>query len=132
MRPVLFNVSGVDDKEIPALLKTIEVCVVNGIAVDVGDDAVLRLIEVECKDVAGQDMLQKRDHVPAFDVDAAHMGNVEDAAVPAAVEMLGYDAVGVLDRHIPAAEVDHDRAGVEMCLIEYGSFQIAHVLPPFS
>ena len=73
-----------------------------------------------------QDMLQKCHLIGAFDVDASHVGHVEDAAVTAAVEMLGDDALGILDGHIPAAEVDHRRACVEMCLVQNSPFQFAH------
>ena len=132
MRPVLVDVARVDDKEISVFLKAVEVRIVDGAAVLVRDDAVLRLIEIEREHVAGQDILQKCGHVWPLDVDTAHVGDVEDAAVPAAEEMLRDDAIRVLDGHIPAAEVNHRRAGVKVRLIEYGSFQFAHVLPPFS
>ena len=128
---VLVDVARVDDEEILFRLKAVEICVVNGAAVLIGDDAVLRLIEIQRLHVAGQDVLQKPDHVRPFDVDTAHVGHVENGAVAAAVEMFGDDAVRVLDGHIPAAEVDHRCPGVQMGLIEYGSFQFAHGVPPF-
>ena len=126
VRPVLVDVAGVDDEEVLALFKAVQVRVVNGVAVRVRDDAVLRLVEVERKHVAGQNMLQERHLIGAFDVDPSHVGYVEDAAVTAAVEMLCDDAFGILDGHIPAAEVDHGRACVKMCLVQNRPFQFAH------
>ena len=131
MGEVLVDVARVDDEEILFRLKAVEICVVDGAAVLIGDDAVLRLIEIQRLHVAGQDVLQKPDHVRPFDVDTAHVGHVENGAAAAAVEMFGDDAVRVLDGHIPAAEVDHRGPGVQMGLIEYGSFQFTHGVPPF-
>lgn len=131
MCPVLVDVAGVDDEEVLALFKAVQVRVVNGVSVRVRDDAVLRLVEVERKHVAGKHMLQERYLIGAFDVDPSHVGHVKDAAVTAAVEMLCDDTFEILDGHIPAAEVDHRCPGVQMGLIEYGSFQFAHGVPPF-
>ena len=121
MRPVLVDVAGVDDEEVLTLFKAVQVRVVNGVAVRVWDDAVLCLVEVERKHVAGKHMLQKRYLIGTFDVDTSHVGHVKDAAV-----MLRDDTFGILDGHIPAAEVDHGRACVKMCLVQNRPFQFAH------
>ena len=126
VRPVLVDVAGVDDEEVLALFKAVQVRVVDGVSVRVRDDAVLRLVEVERKHVAGKHMLQERYLIGTFDVDPSHVGHVKDAAVTAAVEMLRDDAFGILDGHIPAAEVDHGRACVKMCLVQNRPFQFAH------
>ena len=63
--PVLVDVAGVDDEEVLALFKAVQVRVVNGVSVRVRDDAVLRLIEVERKHVAGKHMLQEGDLIGA-------------------------------------------------------------------
>ena len=126
VRPVLVDVAGVDDEEVLAFFKAVQVRVVDGVSVCVRDDAVLRLVEVERKHVAGKHMLQERHLIGTFDVDPSHVGHVKDAAVTAAVEMLCDDAFGILDGHIPAAEVDHGRACVEMCLVQNRPFQFAH------
>ena len=57
MRQILVDVARVDDKEILPRLEAVEVCVVDGAAVFIRDDAVLRLVEIKRKDVAGQDVL---------------------------------------------------------------------------
>ena len=130
MGEILVDVARIDDEEVFFCLKAIEIRVVDGTAILIGNDAVLRLIDVKRLHVAGQDVLQKPHHVRPFDVDTAHVGHVENGAVAAAVEMLGDDAVRVLDGHIPAAEIDHRGPSVQMGLIEYGSFQFAHGVPP--
>lgn len=60
MGEVLVDVARIDDEEILFRLKAVEICVVDGAAVLVGDDAVLRLIEIQRLHVAGQDVLQNR------------------------------------------------------------------------
>ena len=57
MRPVFVDVAGVDDEEIFPFFKAVEVSVVDGVAVFIGDDAVLRLIEIQRQNVAGQNVL---------------------------------------------------------------------------
>ena len=83
-------------------------------------------IEIQRQNVAGQNVLQECHLVGTLNIDTAHVGDVEDAAVTATVEMLCDDAFRVLDGHIPAAKVDHCRACVEMCLIQNRPFQFAH------
>ena len=51
------KVAGVDDEEIFPFFKAVQVGVVNGVAVFIGTDAVLRLIEIQRQNVAGQNML---------------------------------------------------------------------------
>lgn len=41
----------------------------------------------------------------AFNDQAAHVGHVEDPAIPAGIQMLGHNATGVLDGHFPPAKV---------------------------
>lgn len=123
---VLVDVARVDDEEILFRLKAVEICVVNGAAVLIGDDAVLRLIEIQRLPRCWTGRAAKtRTMSGPFDVDTAHMGHVENGAVAAAVEMFrrrcpsGY-WMGISQ----PAEVDHRCPGVQMGLIEYGSFQL--------
>ncbi len=52
-----------------------------------------------------------------FDVELPHVGDVERAGVAAHGEVLGDHAL-VLDRHLPAGERDHPRAGRDVALEE--------------
>ena len=126
MGKVLIDVAGVDDEEILPVFKAVEICVVDRSARFVRDDAVLRLTHVQREHVARQDMLQKRDLILTGHIDAAHVGHVEDRAVLAAVQMLCNDSLRILDRHFPAAEIDHRGLCVQMCLIQYRPFEFAH------
>ena len=124
---VLFGVGGVDHQQEIVLLEHIEIGVVDGVAVLVGDDAVLGGVQLQGQNVAGQDVLQELDPVRTFDQQTAHVGHVEQAAVAAGVQMLGNDAGGVLDGHFPAAEVHHGSAGCHVNGKQLGSLQFTHV-----
>ena len=108
---ILVGVGGVHHQQIAVLLKEIQVRVVHRAAVFVGDDAVLCHVQIQCADVAGQHVLQKRLALRTGDAQAAHVGHVEQAAHLTGVQMLGNDAAGVLDGHFPSAEVHQLRAG---------------------
>ena len=56
----------------------------------------------------------------------------EDAAFAAAPEVLRDDAGGVLDRHVPAAEVHHRRTRRDVGVTKDGFFQFTHVFRSLS
>ena len=124
---VLFGVGSIDDQQEVVFLEHIQVGVVDGIAVFIGDDAVLRGIQLQSQNVAGQNILQELDALGAFDQQAAHMRHVEQAAVAAGVQMLCNDAGGILDGHFPAAEIHHGSTGCHMDIKQLGSLQFTHV-----
>ena len=123
---VLVDVAGVDDQQVFALLKAVEVHVVDDAALLVGDQGVLGLVHIQGKHVAGEDVLQEPDVLRALDVQAAHVADVEDPAVAAAVQVLGHNAGGVLDGHFPSAEVHQSGPGGHMGVVELGAFELAH------
>lgn len=59
MHQILLRVGGVHHQQIVVRLKHIEVGIVHGTAVLIGDDAVLRQTHIQCRHVAGQHVLQK-------------------------------------------------------------------------
>ena len=124
--PVLFRVGGVDHQHEPLFLEQIEVSVVNGAALFVGDDAVLSHVQFQGADVAGQHVLQKLHPLGAFDQEASHVGHVKEAAHLTGVKVFGDDAGGVLDGHLPAAEIHHGRARCHVDVVQLGPFQFAH------
>lgn len=80
---------------------------------------------LEAGDVGDHQLLKERDAVLALEAEAAHVGDIEEAAVGAAVEGGVHDGVLVLDRHRPAGEGDHLAAilhveVVEGRLLEFG------------
>ncbi|MCY1528743.1 hypothetical protein D9M68_638600 [compost metagenome] len=57
-------------------------------------------------DIIRQQVLQIGFGLTAADVDHGHMGNVEDSAIATHL-MVFLDLRAIVQRHIPAAEVDH-------------------------
>ena len=71
----------------------------------------------EAADVVGEQPQQQRADAGTAQVDRAHVRDVEHARVaPHGVVLL--DLRAVVDRHVPAAEIDHARAGRDMEVIE--------------
>ena len=130
MIEVLVRVGGVDHQQIPVLEEPIQVCVVHGAAVLGRDDAVLGLVQVQCQHVAGQHVLQEGHRVGALHPEPAHVAHVEEAAAVPGEQVLGDDALGVLDGHLPAAEVHHGGARLHVGVVELGPFELAHENPP--
>ena len=130
MGQILVGVGGVHHQQIAVLLKEVQIGVVHRAAVVVGNDAVLGHVQIQGADVAGQHMLQKRLAFRPGDLQPAHVGHVEQAAHLTGVQMLGNDAAGVLDGHLPSAEVHQLRAGGHMDVIQLGTLQFAHLLFP--
>ena len=123
---VLVDVRGVDDQPEVVFFKAIQVGVIHRGAVRGLDDAVLAPVQFQSTDVAGDHVLQEGKTVFSFDQDAAHVGHIKDAAGMAGVQMLGYDAFRVLDRHLPAAEIHHGGAGSDMHVVQLSSLEFAH------
>ena len=117
MHQVFFCIGGVHHQQIVVLLEQIQIRVVHGPAVLVGNDAVLRQIHVQRRHVAGQHVLQEFPAIRPFDQQTAHVGHIKQAAYLPGVEVLGNNAAGVLNGHFPSAEVHHFRAGGHMDVV---------------
>ena len=126
MCQILVRVGGVHHQQITVYLKAVKIGVVHRAAILVGDDGVLGLVEIQGHHVAGKHMLEKGDCVGAIHQDAAHVGDVEEAACVAGVQVLGHDFGGILDGHLPAPEVHHSGSGSGMDVVELGALEIAH------
>ena len=124
--PILFRIGGVDHQHEPFFLEQIEVSVVNGAALFVGDDAVLGHVQLQGADVAGQHMLQEFDSLRPLDQEPPHVRHIKEAAHLTGVKVFGDDAGGILDGHFPAAEIHHGSARCHMDIVQLGSFQFAH------
>ena len=116
--PVLVPVGGVHDQQVLAGDEVVEVRVVHRAAGLGRHHRVLRLQRIESLGVAGEHMLQERDGAGAAEHEAAHVRDVEETASAPRREVLRDDAGGVLHRHLPAAEVDHLRAGGDVLVVE--------------
>ena len=126
MGKVPVRVGSVDHQQIALLLEAVEVGVIHRAAPLVGDDGVLGLIDSDGRRVAGQHVLEEGHRLGAVHQDAAHVGHVEEAARTAGIEVLGHDLAGVLDGHLPAAEVHHRGPRRHMLGVQLGPFQFAH------
>ena len=71
----------------------------------------------ELADVVGRQPLEHAERVPARDVELAHVRDVEEPDALAHGAVLLEDA-GVLDGHLPAAEVDQLRAELAVQVVE--------------
>ena len=78
---------------------------------------VLRLAVGEPREVVREQALQQLVLLRALDVELAHVGDVEDAAVAPHGEVLGDHAL-VLDRHLPAGERHHAGAERDVAVVE--------------
>ena len=116
--PVLVAVGRVDDEEVLAVDEAVEVGVIDCAAGLGGHHRVLRLQQVEGFGVVGEHVLQEGRRAGAAQYEAAHVRDVEEAGAAAGGEVLGDDAARVLDRHVPAAEVDHPGAGGDVLRVE--------------
>ena len=128
--PVGDTVGGVDDQKVLSAREAVEVGVVEGATGLVGDDRVLRLADLERGRVVGEDALQEGQGVGPADQEPAHVGDVEQAGLPAGGEVLGDDAAGVVDGHLPAGEVDHPPGGRQVLVVQDGALQVSHAGHP--
>ena len=76
----------------------------------------------------GQDVLQEALRVFAGDLEAPHVGDVEQAGMAPGGEVFADRPGLVLDRHIPAPEFDHARALGAVPIMENGFFEPACIL----
>lgn len=127
MQQVLVGVGGVDDQQKPVFLILVQVSVVHSAAPLVGDDAVLGPSGNQSRRVAGQHFLQERQPVRALHNQTAHVGHIENATVPAIIQVLRHDSRGILNGHLPAAEIHHGRSCRHMGIVKRGALQFTHI-----
>jgi len=106
--------------------------VIGGESIDeqIVDDCTLRRCECGVLSLAVDDLgyvvrrdaIHESDRVGAAHVDLAHMRDVEKAGVGACAQVFFDCSGGILDRHVPAAEVDHAAAQLPVSIIEWSLF----------
>ena len=127
-RDVLVRRSRVDDEPEEIVAEEIDDEVVEHRAVGLEQARIERLAgHLQLVDVVGEHVAQERARALAFDVDDAHVRDVEHARVAAHRAVL-VDLGAVVDRHVPAAEIHHARAGravhgVEGCLFRHAGLR---------
>jgi hypothetical protein len=117
-RDVLGGGAGVDHQAEPVLAEEVADEVVDDTALLVEHAGVERLSRnLELRDVVGEGGLQESACARALHFHHLHVGDVEESRVaPHRVVLL--DLRAVVDRHVPAAEIDHARAGCAVDLVE--------------
>ena len=115
----------VDDQEVAAALEAVDDQVVDDAALLVREQRVLGLTDLEPVDVVREHGLEQIACVGAFDLDLAHVRDVEDTAVSAHGAVLGDDAL-VLHGHLPAGEGHHPGAERDVALVERRAKQRLH------
>ncbi len=103
---VLLAGAGVDDDEVVVVGELVEDDVVDEGAVGVEHGGVVGLADLQFAAVVHEQALEGGEGAGAAELDVAHVGDVEEADGGADGHVLG-DEAGVLDGHVPAAEVDH-------------------------
>ena len=78
MLEVLVSISCIDNQKITLFRETIEICVIDSFALLIRDDAVLRLVEIKCLNVAGQHVLEELYHVRSLNDESSHVGYIEE------------------------------------------------------
>ena len=103
---VFFAGAGVDDDEEVVVGELVDDDVVDEGAVGVEHGGVLGLAGLEFAGIVHRELLHGGEGAGAAELDVAHVGDVEEADGGAYGHVFG-DEAGVLDGHVPAAEVDH-------------------------
>ena len=107
--------------------------VVHDAAVFVGEEAVARLAFLQGGIGLRAERFQLLAHVLAAQDHLAHVGDVKQRGLLAALLVLAHDAHGVLDRHFPAGEVDHLAAKLDVQVIKRGAFGcVGHPVQPLN
>lgn len=119
--PVLVAIGGIDHHQ-KLIGDVVDEDVIHNPAIGLTEQAIARLPDGNGGHVAGNDVLEERHSVGAANHKAAHMANVKQAGtLPHRVVLL--DDPAILDRHLPAAELNHPRAGGAMGIEERGTFE---------
>jgi hypothetical protein len=120
---VLLGGAGVDDQAEPVFVDEVDDQVVDHAALRVQHARVQGLAGgLQLVDVVGQQAAQEGAHVGALEVDHAHVRHVEHAGVGTNRIVL-FDLGTVVDRHVPAAKVDHLGPKGAVNGIERGRFE---------
>ena len=106
MLEVLILVAGVYAKKVVRVGNFVHEQIVDERALCGHQAGILRLAHDELRGVVACNMLNEREGVRSADFNFAHVADVKQAGSRARGHVLRDDA-GVLDRHIPAAKIDH-------------------------
>src|SRR5690606_8052749 len=121
-RMVLLDVRGVDDEQEMVVREPVDEQIVDEGALRRGERGILRLADLQLRDVVAGQVLERRERVAPGHLDLAHVADIEEACPGANGQVLVRDAA-VLDGHFPPAERHHPGAKGEMAGVERRSAQ---------
>ena len=120
----LTSVGGVGDEEDVVLGAQVDDEVIDHAAGLVAAEGVLRLALVDPAQVIGQAGVDERRSAGALDAGLAQVADIEDADALTDGRVLAHHASsGVLDRHLPAAEVSHLGSKGNVTVVERGGLE---------
>ena len=119
---ILLLVGGVDAQEVVVLGDLVDQDIVHEPAVLVEQPGVVRLAGLQLVDGVGGDEIGELGGFGAVDFDLAHVADIEDAD-GAAHGVVLIDDAGVLDGHVPPAEIHHLGSQGAMNGIERSGFE---------
>ena len=119
--PVLFAVGRVDHQQILILVKSVKIGIIHSTALFIGNHGVLTLFDFQAGGIIGKHVLQKIKGPRAGNDKTAHMRNVEKTRMVACCQMFLQNSALVLNRHIPAAKINHGRIQRQMAIVKNGS-----------
>lgn len=120
--PIFIGRAGVYDQPQMVKASTVDEQVIDDRALFGGQRGVLSLAVDEFGDVVRGQAIHKRDGVVTADVDLAHVRDVEETGVRSGTEVFFDSAGGILNGHIPAAEIDHAAAHLAVSVIKWSLF----------
>ena len=127
--PVPGAIVRVDHEQEAVRVEAVQVGVVDGAAFVVGKEGVLGVTGFQCPRVVGQGALKEVLGPLSGNLEAAHVGYVEESRSAPGGEMLADDAGAVLDGHLEPRKGHHSRALLYMPGVELGEPEHAVVQP---
>ena len=124
-REVFLDVPGVDNQHVAIFSQVINKQVINRVAVGQAELGIERLAYGETGDIIGDEILQESERARSFGLKFAHVTDVEEACAGAYSFVLLQDTA-ILDRHLPAAKLDHLRAEFEVGGVKRCALQARH------
>lgn len=82
----------------------------------------MRLTIDQFRNVVGSQTIDESDRVTAANVNLAHVRHIEKSRVCARAQMFFDRTGGILDGHVPTAEVDHASTKLPVGVVEWGTF----------
>jgi hypothetical protein len=115
---ILIGSTGIDDDAVTAVVEVVDDQVVDDAAAFVEHGAVQGLAgNLQLVDVVGEQTPQESTGISALDIDGAHVRDIEHAGVTAD-GVVFLDLRTVVERHLPAAKIDHSCAAAAVAFVK--------------